>query len=580
MGCSRVQSARASLDEPSQSPASLGVCEKKWLDGTGRSLAVLALGWLVAAALVNPVAEVPLNDDWAYSHVVRTLIDEGRLEFTDWQSMPLLTQVLWGALFCLPCGFSFTALRISTLVAAYLGAVALLGLLCELGATRRQAFFAAACLLCSPLYFSLSFTFMTDVPFVAACLGAVWLWVGGIKRGSTTWAVAAVGLSICATLNRQLGLALPLAFAVGELVRLGVTRRALARAALPVACTAAALLLYQLWLANGPGTPGLYHQKEDALRVAISGLLSLRGWRLPLERTLSGLLLLGGMLLPLFWLLPLPGLQKKSARRVAIAAAVAMALAAALLGLPESTSGDIMDGAGLGVRTSLGNDWQRPDWLGIAALVATCLPASVVAALVARALLDVALKLWRADRSVPVAVRKMLNWLPSLALEPWCAAILVALLALLHGPTAIAHAAYFDRYIVVLIPWVLVLWWAASASGRGLAVKPWTGVVLLALLLIADVAATHDYLAWQRARWEAVEYLSERGARPAQIRAGFEVDQYGPWGEPRTSSADHVSPFYLVAISPTPGHQTVHAVPVNRWLPFTASQVLVLRPEQ
>ena len=580
MECARVQSARASLDEPSQSPASLGAGGKNWIDRTGPSLVVLAFVWVVAAALVNPVAEVPLNDDWAYAHVVRTLFDEGRLVFTDWQSMPLLTQVLWGALFCLPFGFSFTALRISTLVAAYLGAVALFGLLCELGATRRQAFFAAACLLCSPLYFSLSFTFMTDVPFVATCLGAVWLWVRGIKRGSTTWAIAAVGLSICATLNRQLGLALPLAFAAGELVRLGVTRRVLLRMVLPVACTAAALLLYQRWLANGPGTPELYHWKEDALRAAISELLLLRGWRLPLERTLGALLLLGGMLVPLLWLLPLPGLRKGPARRTAIAVAVAVAIVAALLGLPESTPGDIMDGARLGARTSLGTHWQRPDWLGKAALAAACLPATVVAALVARALLDVALKLWPARCPVPAAVHKLRSGLPSLAIEPGYAAIFVALLALLHAPTSIVHAAYFDRYTVVLIPWALVLWWGASASKHGVIVKPRVGVLLLALFLIADVAATHDYLAWQRARWSAVEYLSQHGAQPAQIRAGFEVDQYGPWAEPRSARADHVSPFYIVAISPIAGHQTLHVVPVNRWLPFAASQILVLRPDE
>lgn len=558
----------------------MGAAGKKWLDHRGPPLIVLAFGWILAAALVNPVAEVPLNDDWAYSHVVRTLFDEGRLVFTDWQSMPLLTQVVWGALFCLPFGFSFTALRVSTLVAAYLGAVALFGLLCELGATRRQAFFGAACLLCSPLYFALSFTFMTDVFFVAACLGAVWLWVGGIKRGNTTWAVAAVGLSICATLNRQLGLALPLAFAAGELVRLGVTRRVVVRTVLPVACTAAALLLYQRWLANGPGMPALYHQKEDALKAAIPELLALRGWRLPLERTLGDLFLLGGMLVPLLWLLPLPGLQKGPTRRGVIAAAVGMALLAALLGVPESTPGDIMDGAGLGARTSLGTHWQRPDWLGKAALAAASLPATLVAALVARALFDVWLKLWPARCPVPELAHKLRNGLPSLAIEPGYAAILVALLALLHAPTSIVHAAYFDRYTVVLIPWALVLWWAASASRHGMTVKPRAGAVLLALFLIADVAATHDYLAWQRARWSAVEYLSQRGAQPAQIRAGFEVDQYGPWAEPRAARADHVSPFYLVAVSPIPGHQTLHAVPVNRWLPFTASQVLVLRPDE
>jgi hypothetical protein len=286
------------------------------------------------------------------------------------------------------------------------------------------------------------------------------------------------------------------------------------------------------------------------------------------------------MLVPLLWLLPLPGLQKGPARRAAIAAAVAMALVAAVLGLPESTHGDIMVGGGLGVRTSLGTHWQPPDWLGKAVLVAACLPATAVAALVARALLDVALKLWPARCPAPKAVHKLRNGLPSLAIEPGYAAIFVALLALLHAPTSIVHAAYFDRYTVVLIPWALVLWWGASTSKHGVIVKPRAGLLLLALFLIADVAATHDYLAWQRARWSAVEYLSQHGAQPAQIRAGFEVDQYGPWAEPLAARADQVSPFYLVAISPIPGHRTLHAVPVNRWLPFTASQVLVLRPDE
>ena len=239
-----------------------------------------------------------------------------------------------------------------------------------------------------------------------------------------------------------------------------------------------------------------------------------------------------------------------------------------------------MDGVGLGVRTSLGAHWPRPDWLGKAVLVVVSLPAAAVAALVARALLDVALKLWPARHPVPAAVYKAVNRLPSLALEPGYTVIFVVLLALLHGPTSIAHAAYFDRYAVVLIPWALVLWWAASACRPGAAAKPRAGMVLLALFLMADVVATHDYLAWQRARWSAVEYLSQHGAEPAQIRAGFEVDQYGPWGEPRTARVDHVFPFYRVAISPTPGYETLHVVPVNRWLPFTASQVLVLRPSQ
>ncbi|NJL76364.1 MAG: hypothetical protein HC892_16445 [Saprospiraceae bacterium] len=41
--------------------------------------------------------------------------------FIDIQSMTLLSQVIWGWLFTLPFGFSFTALRIASLVAGWIG---------------------------------------------------------------------------------------------------------------------------------------------------------------------------------------------------------------------------------------------------------------------------------------------------------------------------------------------------------------------------------------------------------------------------------------------------------------------------
>jgi hypothetical protein len=75
---------------------------------------------------------------------VETLVDHGHLSFTIWQSMPLIAQVLWGALFTLPFGFSFLALRVSTAVLGAVGIVASYFLLREL---------RASALALNPLYF-------------------------------------------------------------------------------------------------------------------------------------------------------------------------------------------------------------------------------------------------------------------------------------------------------------------------------------------------------------------------------------------------------------------------------------------
>src|SRR4051794_6120637 len=125
---------------------------------------LLCLLWVMAAIVVNPLGNFPLNDDWAYGFAVRTLFEEGDLRFSDWTATNLIAQVLWGTLFCLPTGFSFTALRLSTLVLGLIGVVATYGLLREGRAREDLSLFGALVLAFNPIYFSLSFTFMSDVP--------------------------------------------------------------------------------------------------------------------------------------------------------------------------------------------------------------------------------------------------------------------------------------------------------------------------------------------------------------------------------------------------------------------------------
>ena len=70
--------------------------------------ALIFLLWLIALLLVNPLGDFPLNDSWSYGKAVHNLVEDGEFRLGKFTGMPLLTQVLWGSLWCEIFGFSFT----------------------------------------------------------------------------------------------------------------------------------------------------------------------------------------------------------------------------------------------------------------------------------------------------------------------------------------------------------------------------------------------------------------------------------------------------------------------------------------
>ena len=74
-------------------------------------------------------------------------------------------------------------LRLSTFVLAFAGCSAIYLTLLELEIDPRVSLIAALTVALSPVYFALSFTFMTDVPFVALCAVALFCYVSALVRG-------------------------------------------------------------------------------------------------------------------------------------------------------------------------------------------------------------------------------------------------------------------------------------------------------------------------------------------------------------------------------------------------------------
>ena len=145
-----------------------------------------AAGWW----LVLPHVNVPVIDDWVYAWSVEHLLATGRLQVLEISAFYPIAQILWGSAFTYVAGFSFVVLRASTVVLAIFGCWAVYLTLRELDCRRSTALLGALALALIPRYFALSFSFMTEVPFVSFSTMALYWYVRAIRRSqpASVWA--------------------------------------------------------------------------------------------------------------------------------------------------------------------------------------------------------------------------------------------------------------------------------------------------------------------------------------------------------------------------------------------------------
>jgi 4-amino-4-deoxy-L-arabinose transferase-like glycosyltransferase len=262
------------------------------------AVAAIAIGWAGLVAVTNPIAEVILNDDGAYAYSVKSILQTGTFKLSVWQSANVFAQAYWGALFCLPFGFSYTALRFSTLTIALAGLLALYGLQREAGVDSRLALFGVLTLALNPLFFELSFTFMTDVPFLGFTLVAMYLLVRGIKQRSTIELVFGLLAATVALLTRQTGLALFFALGLTYLVKNKLSIRNAIKAAAPALLGLGVQFSYQTWLKKTGRITETFGNTAMAVLDVRSMPLS-HGARLVVSGVVLALLYVGLFVLPL-----------------------------------------------------------------------------------------------------------------------------------------------------------------------------------------------------------------------------------------------------------------------------------------
>lgn len=514
----------------------------------------LIMIWLLLIFFVNPLGDFPLNDDWAYGQAVFNLVELGKLQFSGWQSMPLIVQVLWGMLFCLPLGFSFTALRFSTLVLGLVGVVTVYLLFRQVRARHSLAFLGALLLAINPLYFSLANTFMTDVPFFALSMLAVLFFIRGLENERKI-DIGLATLFVCAaTLIRQLGLVISLAFLITYFVKNGFKTKNFIMAVYPAFINVTIFLAYNLFLQFTVGLPTLYTIKTTILTAVLQKPLDVNLLFLA-KYSLLTLLTLGLFLAPFLLLFIWSG------RKFILQTFIVFILALLFwLKKPLPLLGNILIDFGVGPLTLRDTYILGLEHFPTAPQIIWWL-LTLVALFAAVCLLDVLRRSLRKD---------------------WRNYFVVLIIAGYFLPIALVGV--FDRYLIFLLPLLMVL----IIVNNQVKLSRTTLLSIVILLLVGagfTSVATHDYLAWNRARWQALHYLTyEKGVSPQDIDGGFEFNGWFGYHpayriKPGLSWWWVNNDDYVVAFGFIAGYQPIKSFVYKRYFPWGEGNIFVLKKE-
>jgi hypothetical protein len=167
-----------------------------------------ALAVLLCELIARPYANMGVCDDWPYILMARTLAATGHIAYNGWGA-PMLTWQLYLADAIIKLfGFSFTAVRSSTVLVAMALAFVLQRTFFRCGLSEANATLGTLALVLSPLYLMLSVTFMTDIFGLFAVLiclyGCIRSLEASTSRAAILWLIfAALTNALCGT-SRQI----------------------------------------------------------------------------------------------------------------------------------------------------------------------------------------------------------------------------------------------------------------------------------------------------------------------------------------------------------------------------------------
>ncbi|WP_430814758.1 hypothetical protein [Carboxylicivirga sp. RSCT41] len=230
----------------------------------------VAILWFGSFMAIKGLSDFPLNDDWVHAISVKHLIDTGEFTLIDYCGSTIITQVLWGVIFC-SAGFSFSALRLSVVVLGFIGLWTIKEIGEKLHLSVKYTGVIVLTLFSNPLYYTLSGTFMTDIPFLVVSLLVVFFFIKAVKNESVWNFIFVCIFSILATLIRQIGLLLPLVLLAAFCVRKPFNLKLLIYSIASVVVVFLLLEVYLFYLKTNDILPSYFSGSEVIINNLLSG---------------------------------------------------------------------------------------------------------------------------------------------------------------------------------------------------------------------------------------------------------------------------------------------------------------------
>jgi 4-amino-4-deoxy-L-arabinose transferase-like glycosyltransferase len=521
------------------------------------------VGWALVLLLIPPQHEYPILDDWIYAGSVRTMLDTHIFVMPPQSQANLIGLTLWGLPWVSFFGFSYTVLTYSTLFWSLVALFAFYGIARALHVGAWGALLATALLGFNPLFLHLSYSFMTDVPFLGMVLASCYFYIIGLQRASRLWLLPAGLLAGWAFTIRQFGLLVPVAF-LAYLLLDSLLRRKWRWLDL-VLTALVPLAIFVIWYVWSRDIPPTYAQTSSADRA--SYFILKEPWlRVFAMRSLT--------ILPLTAFFAWTAVKLRPSRRWLVALwLLAIILGETFLDLPNEGWTENHDPPFTAQFGSLSftiaqemytfEDWgnlirrggidffeypQEPIWtseiwrliwvlgLGLGALILAKLSDSLID--------------WTQSR-----------WQNRRARESLSPAVGFYLLGALTFVISMAFpGALFDRYILAFIPFLILFLVRGSATWGRLA---WTySIAALAVLVTFTLLAQADFVDHNNARWRAAGWMI---AHTGAVHVGFDYNNsHGP-------SSD----TYFISDIPTLGTRVERVFPYfSRLGGFTTRYVL------
>ena len=497
-----------------------------------------ALACLLCLLIVNPRADIGLNDDWSYIFSANRLAQTGHIAYNGWAAPILGVQLYLGALFIRLFGFSFTVVRATSMVAFLLSAVLAHTILLRCGVRARNAVLGTLTLMLSPLYLGLATTFMSDG---LAMLFILLFFYAAVRandaasgRATLLWLVMAALSGVAGGSVRQIAFLCNLAALPMLVWHLRRRRGVVAAGAMLWIAAAASVLLMVRWFNRQPNTA----IEKPYFLPSIHG--QLLGVWMPwvIHSVVSCLLLASPMLLALA--LRFPARVGKSRLQLLAMLSVIVATVAAL---SWKHGGAWWGGWLIGNYVTTTGGVQAPDVMQPQQLT---VPPFAQIAVALFLIITTAVAAWtvvRFTRQPGTASRSEHDRLMLAMAVPFTAGYLLLVFT---------RFSIFDRYFLPLLflGILFALRWFERRFDANISF-----LVLLPLCVMAafGIAATHDMFAGARARIVATDELRAAGIARNNFRGGFEYDGWtevateGHVNEPRIHPSSAYHPFPLPA---------------------------------